>query len=218
MKTRNLIALILTCFISTTISAQTDVQHIDKIVLKKKKKQVFASRDSSSIIYIDTLIMADKSSLQFFGKKDVELHVKHAELGDQVFISGQGGQNNASNFDIHINFQKLGSLYVIARGKDAMNGTKTFPNGDAGNVILVYNTEGIVPQTTDKKAQNYVKVDVSPGGLHVTASSDLNNIYSMVARAPRGLRGIPQGQIYSGSPGKEGKAVIKSNENLETRE
>ncbi len=209
MKAKRLVGIMLACLLAGTVSAQTDSQHFDKIVLKKKKKKIFTTRDSTSMIYIDTLIMNDKSSLQFFGKNDVQLRVKHAEIGDQVVFSGQGGQNNASNFDIQINFQQLGSLYVIARGQDAMNGTKTFPNGNAGNVTLTYDTLGIVPQLEDKKAANYLKVDVTPGGLHVTPSSDLRNIYGMIARAPQGLRGLPQGQIYSGSPGKEGSVVIK---------
>ncbi len=192
-----------------TVSGQTNTQHFDKLVLKKKEKKMFSDRDSSSVVYIDTLIMKDKSSLQFFGKKDVKLVVKHAEIDNQTMIMGQGGQNNGSNFDIAVNFQKLGSLYIIARGQDAMNGTKTFPNGDAGNVTLTYDSAGIVPQSTDRKAKNYVLTDVTPGGLHVTPSAELNNIYGMIARAPQGLRGLPQGQIYSGSPGKEGKVVIK---------
>jgi len=192
-----------------TVSGQTNTQHFDKLVLKKKEKKMFSDRDSSSVVYIDTLIMKDKSSLQFFGKKDVKLVVKHAEIDNQAMIMGQGGQNNGSNFDIAVNFQKLGSLYIIARGQDAMNGTKTFPNGDAGNVTLTYDSAGIVPQSTNRKAKNYVLTDVTPGGLHVTPSAELNNIYGMIARAPQGLRGLPQGQIYSGSPGKEGKVVIK---------
>ena len=192
-----------------TVSGQTNTQHFDKLVLKKKEKKMFSDRDSSSVVYIDTLIMKDKSSLQFFGKKDVKLVVKHSEIDNQTMIMGQGGQNNGSNFDIAVNFQKLGSLYIIARGQDAMNGTKTFPNGDAGNVTLTYDSAGIVPQSTDRKAKNYVLTDVTPGGLHVTPSAELNNIYGMIARAPQGLRGLPQGQIYSGSPGKEGKVVIK---------
>jgi len=192
-----------------TVSGQTNTQHFDKLVLKKKEKKMFSDRDSSSVVYIDTLIMKDKSSLQLFGKKDVKLVVKHSEIDNQTMIMGQGGQNNGSNFDIAVNFQKLGSLYIIARGQDAMNGTKTFPNGDAGNVTLTYDSAGIVPQSTDRKAKNYVLTDVTPGGLHVTPSAELNNIYGMIARAPQGLRGLPQGQIYSGSPGKEGKVVIK---------
>src|SRR5690606_41374926 len=103
-----------------TVSGQTNTQHFDKLVLKKKEKKVFSDRDSSSVIYIDTLIMKDKSSLRFFGKKDVKLVVKYAEIDNQAFIMGQGGQNNGSNYDITINFQTLGSLYVVARGVDAI--------------------------------------------------------------------------------------------------
>lgn len=195
---------------TASLTAQTTVQHIDKLVLKKKKKHIFAKRDSSATIHIDTLIMADRSSLQFFGKNDVTLRVKYAEIGDKAFFMGQAGQNNASDFDIDINFGKLGSLYIVARGRDAVNGTKTFPNGNAGHVRLLYDPSGIVPQTTDKDAIHYIKADVSAGGQNNTPTSDLNNIYDMIARAPRGLRGLPQGQIYSGSPGKDGTVTIES--------
>src|SRR5690606_18022660 len=126
-------------------------EHISKLELGRKKKKVFNSRDYSAVIHIDTLIMKDKSSLQYYVKKDVKLVIKHAEIGKGTFISGMGGQNNASNFDIAINLQKLGSLYVIARGEDAMNGTKTFPNGDGGEVNFQYNPKAIIPQTDDKK-------------------------------------------------------------------
>ncbi|MFD2557247.1 hypothetical protein [Sphingobacterium tabacisoli] len=189
---------------------QTNELRFEKLVLNKKEKKIFNDRDSSTVIYIDTLIMKDRSSLQFYGKKDVKLIVKHAEIGDRAFISGQGAQNNASDFDIDINFAKLGSLYVIARGQDANNGTRTYPNGDAGNVNLVYEPTGITPQTENKKQKNYLFVDVSPGGLHVTPSSEITNIYSRIATSAPGLRGLPQGQIYSGSPGKEGKVTIRS--------
>ncbi|WP_140939531.1 hypothetical protein [Sphingobacterium lumbrici] len=191
--------------------AQVNEQHFDKLVLNKKEKKVFSERDSSAVIYIDTLIMKDNSSLQFFGKKDVKLIVKHAEIGNKALISGQAGQNNASDFDITINFQKLGSLYIVARGIDAFNGTKTFPNGDAGNVNISYNKDGVSPQTANKKDKNYLFVDVTPGGLHVTPNLEITNIYRRIASSPPGLIGLPQGQIYSGSPGKEGKVTITGN-------
>src|SRR5690606_29895372 len=151
-----------------------------------------------------------KSSLQFYGKKDVKLVVKHAEIGKNAFISGMGGQNNASNFDIDINLQKLGSLYVIARGQDAMNGTKTHPNGDGGTVNFKYDPSGITPQSDEKKQTGYVYIDVSAGGRAINPVTDLNQIYSHIAMSAAGLRGMPQGQVYTGSPGKEGKATITS--------
>src|SRR5690606_35440941 len=126
------------------------------------------NRDWTAVIHIDTLIMKVKSSLQFYGQQDVKLVIKHAEIGKGAFISGLGGQNNASNFAIAINLQKLGSLYVIARGEDAMNGTKTFPNGDGGEVNFQYTPKGIIPQTDDKKQANYVYIDVSAGGRAIS--------------------------------------------------
>src|SRR5690606_17214798 len=144
------------------------------------------------------LLMADRSALQLFGQNAATLHVQHAQLGDDVAVLGQAGNNEPPALDIDSKFVGLPSLYIVARRRHATIGTKTHPNGDAGNVHLVYDPSGITPQTTDKDAKHYVKADVSAGGRSVTPSADLNNIYDMIARSPRGLRGIPQGQIYSG--------------------
>src|SRR5690606_26182858 len=185
-------------------------EHISKLELGRKKKKVFNNRDSTAVIHIDTLIMKDKSSLQFYGKKDVRLVIKHAEIGKGAFISGMGGQNNASNCDIAINLQKLGSLYVIARGEDAMNGTKTFPNGDGGEVNFQYNPKGIIPQTDGKKQAIYRYRHVSAGGRALSPPSAHQPGYPRIATPAPGLRGLPQGQVCSGSPGKEGKVLISS--------
>lgn len=179
-----------------------------KLELKKKQKKNFNSRDSIIEIQIDTLIMGDNSSLQFYGKKDIKLTVNHAEISNKAFISGRGNENNASNFDIDLKFNKLGSLYILANGQDAMNGTKTYPNGDGGTVYLKYDPEGIIPQQENRKAKNYLHVDVSAGGRMTNPTSDVQQIYSRIAQSSPGLRGLPQGQIYSGSPGKEGKVEI----------
>lgn len=210
MKTKHIVS-ILFLFLGISflsVGYAQEEQHITRLELGKKKKKTFNSRDSSAIIYIDTLIMKDKSSLQFYGKKDVKLVVKHAEIGKGAFISGIGGQNNASDFDIDINLKELGSLYVIARGQDAMNGTKTHPNGDGGTVNFNYDPSGITPQSDDKKQKGYVYIDVSAGGRTTNPVTDLSQIYSRIATSAPGLRGMPQGQVYSGSPGKEGEAVI----------
>jgi len=193
---------------TASVHAQSNEIKISKLVLDKKQKEVFDSRDSSVVIYIDTLIMKDRSSLQFYGKKDVKITVNHAEIGDRAFINGVAGKNNASNFDLDFNFQKLGSLYIVAKGLDATNGFRTHPNGDAGDINLKYDGSGIHPQTTDKKAKNYLHTDTTPGGLRVVAASDLRNIYDQIRSSAPGLRGVPQGQIYSGSPGREGKVSI----------
>lgn len=209
MKLKNILSVIfLFLGLSVLSIGYAQEEHIARVELGRKQKKTFNSRDSSAVIYIDTLIMKDKSSLQFYGKKDVKLVVKHAEIGKNAFISGIGGQNNASNFDIDINLQKLGSLYVIARGQDAMNGTKTHPNGDGGTVNFKYDPSGITPQSDEKKQKGYVYIDVSAGGRAINPVTDLNQIYSRIAMSAPGLRGMPQGQVYSGSPGKEGKATI----------
>src|SRR5690606_37301981 len=101
MKLKNILSVIfLFSGFSFLSIGYAQEEHIARVELGKKKKKTFNSRDSSAVIYIDTLIMKDKSSLQFYGKKDVKLVVKHAEIGKNAFISGMGGQNNASNFDI----------------------------------------------------------------------------------------------------------------------
>ncbi|EFK56807.1 hypothetical protein [Sphingobacterium spiritivorum] len=190
--------------------SQPSTEHISKLEIGKKAKKTFNNRDSSMVIHIDTLIMGDRASLMFYGKKDVTLVVKYAEIGNQASISGTDGKNNGTNFDIQANIQKLGSLYLIAKGDDAFNGTKTFPNGNGGNVKIKLDKGSIKPQQTDKKAKAYLFVDVEPGGRSVNPNSDLRNIYSRIKMAPSGLRGLPQGQIYSGSPGTTGKIEIIS--------
>lgn len=186
-----------------------EIVRISRLNLDKKKKKTFQGRDSVLTVYIDTLIMKDKSTLQFFGKKEVKLIINYADIGKQAAIYGQGLKNNGTVFSIDVDFEKLNSLYIFARGQDAFNGTKTFPNGDGGQVILTYNSKGIIPQTINKKDKHYIHIDVTEGGLHVTPSTELHNIYSRIASSPSGLRGLPQGQIYSGSPGKKGSIVIK---------
>lgn len=190
--------------------AQTEELSIGTLDLKKKEKKVFNSRDSVLHLTIDTLIMGNNASLQFYGKKEVHMTIKHAFIANKAYFYGRGKDNNASNFEIDISFDKLGSLYVLARGEDAFNGTKTFPNGDGGNVRLRYDAEAIIPQVDKKKDEHYLFVDTNPGGLRGNPTSELRNIYSQIARSGSGLRGVPQGQIYSGSPGKEGKADIKA--------
>lgn len=211
---KNKIAILIGAFFLCLghVFAQSADQHFSKLVLNKKEKKVFHSKDKDSTITlrIDTLIMKDKSSLQFYGEKDVKLVIGYAEIGNNAFISGNAGKNNASNFDIDIYFQRLGSLYIIAKGRDANNGTRTDPNGDGGNITLTYAKEGITPQTESKKEKHYLHMDASPGGLHVVPASDLRVIYDQIKHSPPGRISLPQGQVYSGSPGKEGKIILQS--------
>lgn len=189
-----------------------EVQHIPRLELGKKDKKVFSRGDSSMILKIDTLIMKDKSKIEFYAKKDVKLEIGYAEIGKNVVITGQDSKNNATNIDMDVNFKKLGSLFIIARGLDAFNGTKTFPNGNGGKVKINYDPTGVNPQTKDKKGNNYLFVDIKEGGLRVNPTSEIGQIYSRISMSYPGLRGMPQGQIYSGSPGREGSVEIKAKE------
>lgn len=197
-------------FFATATLAQADaITHISKLEVKKKKREHITGSDSTQHVVIDTLIMHDKASLQFFGKKHVTLEVKHAIIPKKAYISATDGKNNGSNMDIIIRFDELGSLFVLAGGRDANNGSRTFPNGNGGEVTLSYLSDGVEPQTADEKTEGYLEVDTKAGGYSVNSRSDLYNIYSRIGRGSRPLGQLPQGQIYSGSPGIDGSSEIK---------
>ncbi len=189
---------------------KADTVRIGKLELKRNKKKIFDSRDSVLVLQIDTLIMKDRSSLQFFGKKKVILQINQAEIGKRVYFSGRSEQNNASDMDIAVRFEKLGSLYIMTEGYDANNGYRTDPNGNGGNVTLVYSSDGIQPQQQQSKQDNYLHINVAGGGKHLNATNDVQRILDQIRGASRGLRGLPQGQIYSGSPGNDGKSEVSA--------
>ena len=211
--------IIITCLaiMAATVAfgQSTDTIRIATLELAGKKKETIGGKDSSLVVYIDTLVMANKSQLAFFGKKDVELHVRHAVIEKRGYIYGTDGKNNGTDFEIDMRFDKLGALYVLAGGHDANNnGSRTHPNGDGGDVVFTYDSDGIVPQTDDKKSANYLYIDTRAGGYRVNAQTDLRNIYSMMNQgtAGRPLGGLSQGMVYSGSPGKDGKTTLKAKE------
>lgn len=210
MRTIQLIVILL--FLSQTQGfANIDsLQHISKLEIGKKKKKVFTSRDSTLTLIIDTLIMKDKSKMIFYGKKSVTLKVKHAIIGHNTFIFGTDGKNNGSDMDITIHFTQLKSLAVSALGLDAFNGTRTHPNGNGGNIDFKYLDNGVIPQTTNKKASAYLSIENRAGGYSVNARSDINNILSQIGGGTRPLGRLPQGQIYSGSAGIDGKTKLQA--------
>lgn len=194
---------------------QDSVQHIEKLEIGQKKKKSFTTKhqDSTLVLTIDTLIMKDKASLEFFGKKKVRLKVNYAEIPKQAYIIGTDSKNNGSDMDIQIHFEELGALYVLVGGRDANNGTRTYPNGNGGNVTFRYDKRGIRPQQADKEQEAYLRIDTRAGGYRVNPQSDLYNIYTQIGMGIRSgggrLGGVPQGQIYSGSPGKDGKVTME---------
>lgn len=200
---------------TNTFAQDTSTIHIPRLEIERNKKEVFAGRDSSLVVHIDTLVMKNKSQLFFFGKKDVQLRVGHAIIENRGYIYGSDGKNNGTDFDIDMRFEKLGSLYVLAGGQDANNnGSRTYPNGDGGDVVFVYDSNGVVPQADDKKGAHYLHIDTRAGGYRVNPQSDLRNIYTRINQgtAGRPLGTLSQGMVYSGSPGKDGEISLKAKE------
>lgn len=206
---RYLILIAINIFFVTGVIAQSvPIEHITKLEIEKKKRERISSSDSTQHIVIDTLIMHDRSSLQFYGKKKVTLEVKHAIIPKKAYITATDGKNNGSDMDITIRFDELGSLFVLAGGRDANNGSRTFPNGNGGEVSFNYLNDGIKPQTTDERKKEYLKVDTKAGGYSVNARNDLYNIYSRIGGGSRPLGQLPQGQVFSGSPGVDGTSEV----------
>ena len=153
---------------SAAIAQDIHTIHIPKLEIERNKKEVIGGKDSSLVVYIDTLVMKHKSQLVFFGKKDVQLHVRHADIAKRGYIYGTDGKNNGTDFKIDMGLEKLGALYILAGGQDANNnGSRTHPNGDGGNVVFTYDSAGLVPQSDDKKSANYLHIDTRAGGYRV---------------------------------------------------
>lgn len=210
---KNILWIVLGIFmgLSSAYAQEGREKHISKLVLDKKKRESFYNdrKDSTLILRIDTLILNDNASLQFYGLKDVKLVVNHAEIGKKAFISGIGSKNNASNFDIEMNVQKLGSLFVVARGHDAISGMRTDPNGDGGNVRFAYSPAGITPQTDNRRGKNHLHIDASGGGRAINPQTDVRMIMERVGSGIPRVGGLPQGQVYSGSAGRDGKVSVE---------
>lgn len=210
-----IITAVAVMLVSAAAAQDTNIIHIPKLELERNKKEVFTGKDSSLTVYIDTLIMKNKSQLVFFGKKDVQLRVRHAAIEKRGYIYGTDGNNNGTDFNIDMRFEELGSLYILAGGQDANNnGSRTHPNGNGGNVVFTYDKKGTIPQGDDRKADHYLHIDTRAGGYRVNPQSDLRNIYSMINRGTPGrpLGNLSQGMVYSGSPGKDGKSTLKARE------
>lgn len=216
MKTLRILWIGVLCVIFSGINTnevlaqKTDTIHISKLELKRRGKQVFNTGNSVLVLHIDTLIMKDRSSLQFYDKKKVVLVVSHAEIGKRVYFNGRADKNNASDMVIAIKFDKLGSLFVMADGYDAANGFRTDPNGDGGNVKFTYSSDGIHPQQSDHKGSNYLHINVAAGGKHVNATADVQRIMDQIRRGGVRMGGLPQGQVYSGSAGTDGSSAVSS--------
>ncbi|MBE7175342.1 MAG: hypothetical protein INR69_03015 [Mucilaginibacter polytrichastri] len=209
--------LILFCgalLMSGAVFAQENVMHIAKLEVPKRKKHMLRAnnpKDSTLNVMIDTLIINDKADLQFFEVKKALVTVKHAVIGKQGIISGMDAHNNGTNMELKMRFDAIGSLFIISRGADYQTRPK-FGNGDGGNVKLEYDSSGATPQFDDHRTERYVGVLNPGGGKAVNPWTDMYVIRSRIAMGSgvigRPLTNLPQGRVYDGTPGTDGKKII----------
>lgn len=204
------VCLCLGISIGPLLAQSTDTLQMGTLHLDRKDKKSFSVRDSSLVIRIDTLIMKDRSQLIFYGKKNVELHIQYGEFGKDALITGTDGKNNGTDMTIYAGIGKLDNLIVDAGGRDAFNGTKTHPNGDGGHVEFYYLSSGLTPQQESPKQPRHLLINVRAGGHRVNPQSEVGNILSRIGSGNRPLGRLPQGQVYSGSPGKDGEAKLEA--------
>lgn len=205
MKTKY---LLLWCFVWLAIPMYAQ-EHIPRLELSAKEKLVFSGKDSIIHLKIDTLIMKDRSVLNFFNKKQVILEIGYAEIGEKVKWIGQDGKNNGSNFDVTIHLAKMGNLYVDAGGLKATRGRNALPHGNGGHIQVSYSKTGIAPQISDRKAPHYFRANVIGGDNVADSRSEIQMLQSQIGTGQMALAGLPQGRIYSGTPGNNGTVSLK---------
>lgn len=183
---------------------------IRKLVLEKRQSHSFQGRDSTVTIVIDTLIMNDRSSLRFFNKKDVNLVIRYAVIGKDCVIGGDDGKNNGTNIILSANFVQLKKLSIDVSGLDAKMSNRNFDNGNGGKVVLNYLTGGVKPQLSDSRSEGYIEISNHAGGYRTNAQSDLYTVYSRLQSGVPGrpLSQLPNGRVYSGGIGRDGKSDV----------
>ncbi|MBC8053393.1 MAG: hypothetical protein H7Y13_10040 [Sphingobacteriaceae bacterium] len=192
--------------------SNSSIIKIGKLVLEGRKSFYFSKGDSSASLIIDTLIMKDKSKLFFTNKKKINLVVNHAQIGKDCVIFGTDGKNNGTDLNLSMNFIALKSLYINVSGEEAKIANRHFDNGNGGQVVLNYVSGGKKPQTTDKRGAGYVSISNKAGGNLVNPQTDMAVIMDRLRNgtAGRPLGQFPQGRVYSGNMGRDGKATIKA--------
>ena len=183
---------------------------IHKLVIEAKKSYAITEGDSITSINIDTLIMKDRSKLSFVGKKKVYLVVSHAFIGKDVIIRSNDSKNNGTDLNLSVNFVQLKSLFVDVSGEDARYFNRHFDNGNGGQVVLSYLSSGQKPQITDKNSPNFVSIRNRAGGYTVNPQTDIGIILGQIRTGSgRPLGQLPNGRVYSGGIGRDGKTTIK---------
>lgn len=187
------------------------IQRIPKLVIENKKTFELLSKDSTGFVVIDTLIMKDNSGINLYNKKSFKIVIRQAFIGKNCEIYGNNGKNTGTNLELAMNCKQLGSLLINVGGLDAKIGNKNYPNGDGGNVTLSYLETGLMPQIADKKLPHYIQIINKGGGFLTNAQPDLASVLSRINGSSPGrpLGQLPNGRVYSGNNGRDGKTEIK---------
>lgn len=185
---------------------------IGKLELKKRQEYRFSGRDSLTSIVIDTLIMGDESSIDFLNKKKVNLLIKYAVIGRECIIRGSDGKNNGTDIVLSVNFAVLNALVIQVPGLDAKMSNRKHDNGNGGKVLINYLSSGVKPQLSDPRQTAFIGINNRAGGYLTNAQTDLYPIYSQLNSGVPGrpLSQLPQGRVYSGGTGREGKSDIRA--------
>jgi hypothetical protein len=189
---------------------------ISKLEIDPRRSYEWTEGDSTLKILIDTLVMNDRSKLVFVGKKAVDLTVNHAQIGKESLIMGDDSKNNGTNLTLNVNFEKLRSLFVDVSGQDARMRNRHYNNGNGGHVVINYLASGVKPQIGDKRTNGYLSVKNQGGGYTVNPQTDIAVIMDRIRQGNPGrpLGQFPNGRVYSGGVGREGKTAIKAVDRL----
>ncbi|EOR92705.1 hypothetical protein ADIARSV_4217 [Arcticibacter svalbardensis MN12-7] len=190
---------------------------IKKLVIDKRKSYDFSSRDSSVSIKIDTLIMHANARINFLNKKEASMVVGYAQIDNGAQLNGNDGKNNGTNLNLSINFADLKSLSINVPGLDAKTANRKFDNGNGGKIVVKYLSSGIKPQTENSKQPAFLDIRNSAGGYTTNAQTDLVVVFSQIRSGNPGrpLSQLPNGRVYSGNTGGEGKFTMTPVADLE---
>lgn len=184
---------------------------ISKLVIDSRKSFGLIAGDSVAAFIIDTLIMKDKAKLFLVNKKQASLVIHHAVIGKDCLVEGNDGKNNGTNLHLAANFVQLRSLSIDVSGEDARMANRHYDNGNGGQVVVSYLASGKKPQTSDKRQSQYLAISNKGGGHLVNPQGDIRVLMDQLRNGYPGrpLAQLPQGRVYSGGIGADGKATVK---------
>jgi hypothetical protein len=204
MKTNYLIALGFAVLTIHSVNAQS-------LIIPAKGKHIIKDKAVNEL-WLDSLVLNKKSSLEIQGKKDFTIYANHIILADKTFITAHDEKNNGTNLKLSGKFIKIGKTVIDVSGRTYEIGNKTEANGNGGKLMIEYQQDGLQPQSVNSKEKNYIETLANGASTSTNPYVDIQNLWYRVAigsgigRSPMGL---PQGKVYDASEGKDGEIEIK---------